>query len=80
MTRENPFSLATVTHWVAFRAVGLKTDGCAWPEPHSVSVKVLGPKWRKRAISVSCHESCCEVGMGKIGIGGGMGKEDVMVE
>lgn len=44
--------------------------------PHSVSVKVLGPKWRKRAISESCHESWCEVGRGKIGIGGGFGCEE----
>lgn len=80
MTRENPFSLATVTHWVVFRAVGLKTEGWAWPVPHSVSVKVLGPKWRKSAMSDSCHESCCEVGKGKIGIGGGLGKEMATVE
>lgn len=70
--RENPFSLATLTHWVASRAEGLKIEGSAWPVPHSESVKVLVPKWRKRAISESCHESCREVGMGIIGIGGGL--------
>lgn len=60
---------------MALRAVGSKTEGSAWPVPHSVSVKVLGPKWRKRAISESCHWSCCEVGRGKNGIGGGFGEE-----
>lgn len=41
-----------------------------------MSMKVLGPKWRKRAISESCHESCCELGRGRIGIGGGFGNNE----
>ena len=74
--RENPFSLATLTHWLALRAVGLNTEGSARPVPHSESVKVLGPKCMNMAISENCHESCCEVGMGRIGIGGGFGCEE----
>lgn len=51
--------------------MGLKTEGSDFPSPHSELVKVLGPKWRNMAISVSCHESCWEVGMGRSGSGGG---------
>lgn len=39
--------------------------------PHSESVKVLGPKWRKSAIEESCHWSWGDEGRGKMGRGGG---------
>lgn len=39
--------------------------------PHSESVKVLGPKWRKSAIEESCHSSWGDEGRGKMGRGGG---------
>lgn len=64
--------MATLTHWAAFRAVGLKTEGGAWPEPTSAPVKVFVPKWRKRAMSDCCHWSWLEVGMGRSGSGGGV--------
>lgn len=73
MTRENPADFATVTHCLASKLEGKKTDGSDFPSPHSESVKVLVPKWKKMAISVSCHESCWEVGMGRSGSGGGGG-------
>lgn len=56
--------------------MGKKTEGWAWPEPHSESVKVLGPKWRNMAMLPSCHESCREVGRGKMGRGGGFRCEE----
>lgn len=80
MTLLKPFSLATVTHWVVFKWVGLKSDGSVFPVPHSESVNVLGPKWRKSAISESCHESCWDDGIGRMGIGGGVGKDDVVLD
>lgn len=46
--------------------------GSAWPVPHSESVKVFGPKWRKRAMWPSCHWSWGEEGMGRMGRGGGL--------
>ena len=51
--------------------MGLKTEGSASPVPHSESEKVLGPKWRKRAMLPSCHWSCRAEGRGKMGRGGG---------
>lgn len=51
---------------------GSKMVGSAWPVPHSESVKVLVPKWKKRAISPSCHESWEAEGRGKMGRGGGL--------
>lgn len=71
ITREKPKSLATWTHWVALRLVGLKTDGRVCPEPSSDPVKVLGPKWRSMAVDPSCHWSWCDDGMGIIGRGFG---------
>ena len=56
---------------MASRRVGLKTEGSVWPVPHSVSLKVLGPKWRKRAMLASCHWSCEAEGIGRTGRGGG---------
>lgn len=43
--------------------------------PHSESVKVLGPKWRKRAMLPSCHWSWEAEGRGKMGRGGGLTNE-----
>lgn len=50
--------------------------GLAWPVPHSESVKVLVPKWKKRAMPSSCHWSWKVVGRGKIGRGGGFREQD----
>lgn len=61
---------------MALNEVGLNTDGSACPVPHSKSVNVLVPKCKNIAISVSCHEICCEVGIGRIGIGGGVGWDE----
>ena len=69
-----------MTHWVVFKWVGLKSDGSAFPVPHSESVNVLGPKWRKSAISESCQESCWDDGIGSMGIGGGVGKHVAVLD
>jgi hypothetical protein len=39
-----PASFATRTHWLQSSWVGAKTVGSSLPSPHSLSVKVLGPK------------------------------------
>ena len=39
-----PASFATRTHWLQSSSVGAKTVGSSLPSPHSLSVKVLGPK------------------------------------
>lgn len=73
MTRENPAARARWTHWEALRVgPGSKMEGSALPVPHSESLKVLGPKWRKRAISPSCHWSWGAEGRGGMGSGGGL--------
>lgn len=46
--------------------------GSTWPEPHSESVNVFMPKWKKRAVFPSCHWSWNAFGMGKMGSGGGL--------
>src|SRR5690606_33385934 len=40
-----PDCLAMEAHWLQSRAVGLKASAGSSPCPHSLSVKVLGPKW-----------------------------------
>jgi len=71
ITSEKPESFATLIHCDALSLVGLE-----WPVPHSESVKVLVPKWKKRAMPPSCHWSWKVVGRGKIGRGGGFWGQD----
>lgn len=62
---------------MALRWAGLKTDGSAFPVPHSESVKVLGPKWRNMDMDPSCHWSCWDEGRGVIGRGCGFSGVDL---
>src|SRR5436305_15002688 len=39
--------------------------GSSLPSPHSLSVKVLTPKWRNKASSSRCHASCAGDGRGR---------------
>jgi hypothetical protein len=66
-----PASFITRTHCRASSAVGLKTSAGSSPWPHSLSVKVLGPKWMNPVNSRSCQASWRGEGSGAMGAGGG---------
>src|ERR1700722_1649517 len=50
-----PASLAVLTHCRASSLEGLNKESSSFPSPHSLSVEVMMPKWKKAVIS-----SCCQ--------------------
>ena len=65
----NPASFAVLAHCLQSRSVGLNMSSGSVPSPHSLPLKVLGPKWTNMLRSIICHLTWAGEGMAPYGSG-----------